>query len=121
MALGFRAHIRIAQNNLPVMKRKLTPAVAKAMRVGMANYLVVADRLVPVDQGFLRANKTIIAPTAGMGGNPVGFIGYNQHYAGYVHEGTYRTKANPWARKAADVIKDDYSRSVAAAITEGLS
>lgn len=113
--------VRVTENKLPDMARKLTPAVAGAMRNGMLNYIRVADAMTPVDTGQLRANKSFVWPVAGMGGNPVGFVGYNQEYAEYVHDGTYRMTAQPWARNAANIIRNDYSAAVAAAIAEGLN
>ena len=121
MSASFRAQIRIAENNLPVFARKLTPAVASAMRNGMVNYIRLADAMTPVDTGLLRSNKSFVWPSAGMGGNPQGFVGYNQDYAAYVHDGTYKMRSQPWASNAANIIRSDYSAAVAAAIVEGLS
>lgn len=112
--------MRVTENKLPDMARKLTPTVASAMRNGMLNYIRVADAMTPVDKGLLKANKSFVWPSAGMGGNPVGFVGYIQEYAQYVHDGTYRMQAQPWARNAANLIRNDYSAAVAAAIVEGL-
>lgn len=121
MFSGFIAQVRVEQNRLPEFARKLTPAVASAMRNGMLNYLVVAAGNTPVDTGFMKANKSFVWPSAGYGGNPVGYIGWNAEYSPFVHNGTYRMQAQPWARQAADEIRNDYSRAVAAAVMEGLS
>jgi len=121
MFSGFRAQVRIEQNRLPEFARILTPVVASAMRNGMLNYLIVADAETPVDTGFMKANKSFVWPSAGMGGNPIGMVGWNAEYSPFVHNGTYRMQAQPWARRAADTIRNDYSAAVAAAVMEGLS
>lgn len=85
--------------------------VAGKMRAGMMNYLIIADRLTPVDKGLLKANKTIVVPTKAFGSNPKGKITWNQEYGIYQNFGTVYIPGVHFAEKAAALIMPSYTAS----------
>lgn len=112
--IGMRLHVR--ENNFPRFRSRFTPAVASAMRDGMLNFNRVVSP--PVDTGFLKANRTHVYPSANFFGGLKGKTTFNQHYAGYVHDGTRFMAARPFATSAIDIIRDDYLNAIRKA-TEG--
>ena len=74
----------------------LDATLERALDLGVATCLEVADDLVPVDKGYLKANKVI---DAGSGSRT---ITWTQHYAAYQEMGTYKMKAQPYGRPGMD-------------------
>lgn len=101
----------VTNNNFNPIANGVVDGVAGKMRTGMMNYLIIADRLTPVDKGLLKANKTIVVPTRSFGSNPKGKITWNQNYGIYQNFGTVHIPGKHFADKAAALIMPSYSRS----------
>lgn len=105
MSMRMQAHMRVTDNRLSRIRRQFGPAVNDAINAGIAAYVRVADPMTPVDRGFLRGDKTIRHASSG---NHEGDVTYNRHYGVYVHDGTVRMPARPFARNAAGVVMPQY-------------
>lgn len=99
------ASIRVVSNNFPLIANKLPQNVSDVINNGINNVIKQADPNTPVKTGALKANKSILYASAG---KPQGFIYWNQEYAIYVHEGTYKMAARPFAQDAVDAIAPGY-------------
>lgn len=88
--------INVTLNRFPDLAASLNGTLEQALDRGVSTLIEVADPLTPVDTGALRGNKSI----ARSGGSRT--VTWNQHYAAYVHEGTYKMAARPFARMAVD-------------------
>ena len=73
-----------------------------------------ADRLVPVDIGFLRSTGYIRRLGHGRFGRYR--VGFSAFYAKYVHDGTSRQAAQPWLQRAIDKVRGRAGRIDAKAI-----
>lgn len=109
----------VTNNNFNPIASGVVDGVAGAMRTGMMNFLVIADRLTPVDKGLLKANKTIVVPTRSFGSNPKGKITWNQHYGIYQNFGTVHIPGKHFADKAAATIMPSYTRLFNGVFTGG--
>lgn len=86
--------LHVSLNRFPELAGTLNAAANRALDAGVTALIENADPVTPVDTGMLRANKTI------SGGGDSRVVTWNQHYAAYVHEGTYKMAARPFARMA---------------------
>lgn len=105
-----RPRVSVRYNYLASISDAFGKGVVREINKSVAQFLQLADRTVPVRKGFLKGNKTIVRAEMGQW---TGSVTYNQHYAVYVHEGTVRSKANPWARNAANVVQPGHVRRLA--------
>lgn len=103
--------INVTHNRFGPIANSAAAGVASRMRTGMLQFLMIADRKTPVDEGLLKGNKTIVAPTASLFGNPKGKITWNQHYGIYQEFGTVYMPGVHFASQAAAMIMPDYVAS----------
>jgi len=111
MSMRMQSHMRVLDNRLPRIRRQFGPAVNDAINGGIAAFVRVADPNTPVNRGFLRGDKTIKHAS---GNRHEGDVTYNRSYGVYVHEGTVRVGARPWARNAAGVVMPQYMANMRA-------
>lgn len=107
------AVITVAKNDLPRMAARFGPAVADVINNAVENLLYAADPNTPVDTGALRGNKTIQWAS---GGAYEGAVYWNQYYAIYVHDGTYRMDGRPFASKAFDIVAPTFQAEMQAVV-----
>lgn len=107
-----QSQVQVINNLFPQIATRMGNSVPAAINNAINNFLVVADASTPVDTGALRANKAITYATGG--DDAFGEVAYLQHYSLYVHDGTYKMAARPWARDAMGVVEpgfiDDLAR-----------
>lgn len=92
--------VAIPLNRFPQIADALHPYIEGTLDHAMVTLQEVADPLTPIDTGALRANKTFERTSGAR------TVTWNQHYAVYVHEGTYKMAATPFARIGADAAME---------------
>lgn len=115
----FAGKIVVTQDQFDAIAKNAVPGVAGKMRTGMQNFILVADRMTPVDKGLLKANKTIVVPSKAFGSNPRGKITWNQEYGIYQNYGTVYIPGVHFADKAAAMIMPGYVASFGGVFTAG--
>jgi HK97 gp10 family phage protein len=103
--------VRIVFNHTPGVPAKVQQGAADAINKGLMTLVAAADPVTPVDTGALRGNKSIqnAAP-----GSLTASVTWNQHYAVYVHFGTYKMAARPFAQHGVSVAQGVLAAEVAA-------
>src|SRR5699024_3329058 len=86
--------IHVLSNRFGELARSLDRTVESALDTGVKTLVAGADPLTAVDTGAVRANK-VFESSAGYRS-----IVWAQSYSVYVHEGTYKMAARPFARMA---------------------
>lgn len=106
-----KGRVVVLSNNFDEIAGQSESRIINKMQTGMQNFLLVADRLTPVDEGLLKANKTIHVPSRSFGSNPKGKIIWNQHYGIYQEFGTVYNPPVLFATRAAAMVMPGYVRS----------
>lgn len=91
------ATIEVKRNDFPKIAKGLRSGADEIQAQTILMIVQTADPQTPVDTGNLKNNKTI---ETGGGGQP-GFIHWHAAYAWFVHNGTSRMPARPFAASAA--------------------
>ena len=102
--------IVVVSNLLPGIAAKFGNQVAEKMNAAVLQVAERADATTPVDTGALRANKSLQFAS---GADPSAEITWNQDYAAYVHEGTYKMAPRPFAGDAVDAVTPSYLAALA--------
>ena len=90
--------VMVVSNRFPEIAGKLQRHVTETVQWAVTQEVAVAQPITPVDTGALRSNTS----TSVSGDS--GTVTWNQYYAAFVHEGTYKMAARPFARQALDIV-----------------
>lgn len=107
--------VEVVKNNTDEVIEQLGTAIARALEAIGIEAESDAAAICPVDTGRLRNSITHAIDSGG------GFavIGTNVEYAPYVHNGTSRTKGQPFLTKAVTDNSAKYGKIVEAALKNG--
>lgn len=105
MSEGMSATTRILYSYLPQISDEFARHAVTVMNNGMAGFLRLTSTTIPRDTGDMARNITTKKAAIG---EYEASVTYNQEYAPYVHGGTSRQSAQPWAENAVRVMEPDY-------------
>lgn len=86
-------------NHFPRIAGAVDHGIVDVINRGILTAEAAAVPLVPVDTGALRSNRTTEYATPG---NLVATLTFNSDYASFIHDGTARMIARPYARMGLD-------------------
>lgn len=107
--------IEVRKNEFSKYARRIRPQIAEALNQSAHELVRVARPLTPVETGRLRDNVEIEAASPRNLGVDVT---WRQPYAGFVHNGTRYMAARPFARQAADQIRNRHLARMKQAVGE---
>lgn len=105
MATGIQ--IVIESNRFGSISQELGRRLNDALDTAMLTIVAVADPLTAVDTGALRANKSLQRNGDGA------TVTWNQEYAAYVDQGTYKMAARPFAAPALEAATPPFLAALA--------